>query len=112
MERLKIVGGGIVGTIAPLVGAVVSSAEHVAEWLKITSLLVGIVVAGMSGWGIWRTTRAKVLRDEMEAQLARVRAQREAEELCAACRAGTPPPECPWPSEQRPKECRRHRATP
>ena len=72
-----------------------------ASWFTtahpVVSLLASILAAVASAYAIlvsWRT-----------AKLRRLEIDEAAQRLCDHCLAGTPPPECPIPEDQRPKAC-------
>ena len=50
---------GILGTVSPITGAVVSSTVEFETWLRILSLIVGISVGIASLWSILRNRKDK-----------------------------------------------------
>ncbi len=89
----------------PQVGIVASVAgfgTSVVSWIQAASVAIGLagaVFGLLAGYYTWRTSRAKyqkVLAHE--------------EQTCADCRAGFPPPLCPFPQSERPAQCP-HRST-
>ncbi len=79
------------------VGWVGSLASWFTTAHPVVSLVASILAAVASGYAIlvsWRT-----------AKLRRLEIDEAAQRLCDHCRAGSPPPECPIPEPQRPKNC-------
>lgn len=53
-EHQHLLAKGIVGTSAPLLGALTSMQEQLEHWLRIGSLCIGILVGILTAWSIWR----------------------------------------------------------
>lgn len=89
MERIKSVIAGVLATAFPLASIPISQRLHLV--LQDVALAVGILGGVASTYWLYRINRVKVQREEAE--------------LCAQCRAGNPPPECPIPRRNRPDDC-------
>jgi hypothetical protein len=96
MERLATLGIGFgwLGTLATLT----NSFEGLMKVLVAIFALFASVLGAIAAYYVAKTKRAELRKMDSSAayELAR---------LCEQCRAGHPPPLCPLPKIDRPKDC-------
>lgn len=104
---VKIAGKGFGGGTLSLILSFTAMAG-VKEWLQIVSLTGSIVVIFWTIWSLSSTSRrnaAEEIRANADTERLHAETSKAMLVLCAACREGRVPVNCPLPADKRPEDC-------